>query len=294
MVQLSILFTTTLAFYILQYSNPLPRCTPSLDPKCLPLPGSKQSSDSSKMSRIVRMVNLEWPKEIASPYHVLHAEHESQYSPSHHHPNPSTAHDIYRLKCDRQRPCSSCVKRGDGTPCTYAGALKDNRNRHVESKGSEAQLRLQKLEEMVTSLMQNTNDRSGHGANLLSNIAMTPPEMIDPSLKASPHSSSNEVPDTFLTSKGHLDDNDSGSRYLGATNWTTVLQNVGHDRFPKFQLLLICFSTDSRNSRCPWYRRRRGTSTKHLTNWTRHLGRSISLGAFFCTLQFAATASNCG
>lgn len=118
------------------------------------------------------------------------------------------------------------MKRGDGTPCTYAGPPKDARNRHVESKGSEAQVRLQKLEEMVTSLMQHTKDQNEHRGNLLADLAMTPPEIIDLSLKPSPHNSSNEVPRTSSTTTGHLDDNDSGTRYLGATNWTTVLQNV--------------------------------------------------------------------
>lgn len=80
---------------------------------------------------------------------------------------------------------------------------------------------------MVTSLMQNNKDQNEHRGNLLSDLALTQPEMmIDPSLKASPHSSSNETLDTSSTSKGHLDGNDSGTRYLGATNWTTVLQNV--------------------------------------------------------------------
>ncbi|CAG8954361.1 hypothetical protein HYFRA_00005986 [Hymenoscyphus fraxineus] len=129
-----------------------------------------------------------------------------------------------KLKCDRQRPCSSCVKRGDGIPCTYAGPIKDARSRNVESRGSEVQLRLQKLEEMVTGLMHKTKEQN-EPRNFLSDLAITPPEMIDPSLKTFT-GSVNEAGVAAPTEHSQLCDNDSGTRYLGATNWTTVLQNI--------------------------------------------------------------------
>lgn len=55
-----------------------------------------------------------------------------------------------KLKCDKGRPCSCCVRTDGGSSCSYSMVTKD---RH-ESRNS-AQERLQRLESMVAQLLQN-------------------------------------------------------------------------------------------------------------------------------------------
>src|SRR6266536_544995 len=62
-----------------------------------------------------------------------------------------------RSKCDRQSPCTACSKRGDIASCNYSNGGSSG---HEGLRATEAQLRLQKLEEMVKGLMQTNQERS--------------------------------------------------------------------------------------------------------------------------------------
>jgi hypothetical protein len=71
------------------------------------------------------------------------------------------AHCVYRSKCDRQVPCISCSKRRDAASCKYSNGGRNGPNRRDGgSRASEAHLRLQKLEEMVTCLMKTAEEGS--------------------------------------------------------------------------------------------------------------------------------------
>lgn len=133
------------------------------------------------------------------------------------------AHYPYRLKCDRQHPCTGCSKRGDAVSCNYSNASRDEHNaprRTGGPKDSEAQLRLQKLEKMVTSLMQTTRNGSENGANEASAGCRT----FDQSLnRLSIH---NSAQSSETAPGGHLSINDSETNYLGATHWEAILENV--------------------------------------------------------------------
>ena len=60
-----------------------------------------------------------------------------------------------KLKCDRESPCSSCVRRRDPTSCSYEVSI--DRHRHTQ-----AQARLEHLEHLVGSLMgQRSNSTVG-------------------------------------------------------------------------------------------------------------------------------------
>ena len=131
------------------------------------------------------------------------------------------AHCLCRLKCDRQVPCTSCSMRGNAASCNYSNGAPHGRGTGSGgSRATEAQLRLQKLEEIVTSLMQTSKD--GYQS---SSKPATYNSTVDRRLKdLSIHSS----PQTFETcSGGRLDINGTETNYLGATHWTTILENVG-------------------------------------------------------------------
>lgn len=72
-----------------------------------------------------------------------------------------------KLKCDRNVPCSTCVKRGESANCSYGpgigvgGITKPSGSEKVELKKAEAQARLRKLEELVQNLIQNGGPHGG-------------------------------------------------------------------------------------------------------------------------------------
>jgi hypothetical protein len=61
-----------------------------------------------------------------------------------------------KLNCDRQRPCGSCAIRGDGASCEFIARGNLGMRRHEEKSRSEAQARLQRLEQMVHGLIQSS------------------------------------------------------------------------------------------------------------------------------------------
>ena len=111
----------------------------------------------------------------------------------------------------------SCSKRGDGTSCTYSTGGANGVDRlGEESRDSEAQLRLQKLEEMVTSLMRTTKEDSEARHNKMS-ISVANADQHFKNLSAT---ASNLSPETQLNT------NVSGRTYVSATHWTAILENV--------------------------------------------------------------------
>jgi hypothetical protein len=119
------------------------------------------------------------------------------------------------------------VKRGqqDAAACVYSVG-KPNRKRTAhdldpkESSNAEAQLRLQKIEDMVNDLLH----KSQQGPNESNNF---PPEK---SLNLQSTDSSTCGPGNHATissaGQGHFDIDSSGTRYFGATSWTAVLESV--------------------------------------------------------------------
>ncbi|KAL1296883.1 hypothetical protein AAFC00_004498 [Neodothiora populina] len=116
-----------------------------------------------------------------------------------------------KLKCDRQLPCTGCAKRGDSDSCIYANDnTSDRSHRDGTPRTSEAQFRLQRLESIVTSLMQMPSD-SGRPQNEC-NAEEAGMECVN-------------MPQV-ISSGGHLDMRGSESNYFGNTHWTTILENI--------------------------------------------------------------------
>lgn len=135
-----------------------------------------------------------------------------------------TAYCLRRLKCDRQVPCSSCSKRGGPDECTYSNTGRNGRgkrDRTGESKNAEAHLRLQKLEEMVTGLMQSNGGSDSNSENASSNSGA-----VDQNLEDLIRETSLNPAKTCSGARGRLDINGSETRYHGATHWTAILENV--------------------------------------------------------------------
>lgn len=108
-------------------------------------------------------------------------------------------------------PCGSCAKKGHAASCSYG-----HERRNDGTKPSEAHLRLQKLEEMVTRFMQNTDSDKA---------AVTEP--CNPSVEQSSCSTVVTGTSTLSTDVGGGSDYEGAAKsYHGATHWATVLENV--------------------------------------------------------------------
>jgi hypothetical protein len=60
-----------------------------------------------------------------------------------------------KLRCDRASPCTNCVRRGDTDSCTYQAPQLKKKNFTFTRSPDEVQDRIDKLENLVLSLMTN-------------------------------------------------------------------------------------------------------------------------------------------
>ena len=131
----------------------------------------------------------------------------------------------HRLKRDRQSPSTACSKGGDIASCNYSNGGPSGRE---GPRTAEAQLRQQKLEEMVTGLMQKNKERSENLSDKTSPPGMT----VDGRMETLSVHSSPLCCET--SSGGHLDINGSEANYVGATHWATILENVSIPSMRRF------------------------------------------------------------
>ncbi|KAG9236062.1 fungal-specific transcription factor domain-containing protein [Amylocarpus encephaloides] len=128
-----------------------------------------------------------------------------------------------KLKCDRQHPCSTCTRRGesDAAACTYSNTTSRSTNRYHTGapRSSEAHLRLQRLEEMVTNLIQNSKDNSSLGSIPSPGRASTGPS-------SGPLNETQELIEEPEKRLGRLDVHGSESMFIGPTHWTALLDNI--------------------------------------------------------------------
>ncbi|KAG9574445.1 hypothetical protein KCU77_g3384, partial [Aureobasidium melanogenum] len=114
-----------------------------------------------------------------------------------------------KLKCDRQQPCSTCVKRGGSSTCLYTSAStnKDSKPRSLNNDAAAA-ARLQKLEEMVNGLM--------HAAPMSTFVTTPPSSTTSPDAPAY----------SELSAGGHLSQQGSQVNYIGGTHWASILESI--------------------------------------------------------------------
>ena len=151
------------------------------------------------------------------------------------------------MKCDRQQPCERCVKSGEANFCEYAprAARKprsepkshhvDVRQKHEHLSRPALQLRLQKLEDMVSGLVHTSQHHENplesppsseqrNDAETLSDLGSTPsaPGPSGASTTAGPPGRPGQ-PGRLTTATQIAD-----SSYVGASHWASVLESI-HD-----------------------------------------------------------------
>jgi hypothetical protein len=135
-----------------------------------------------------------------------------------------------KLKCDREKPCSQCVKTGRASLCTFPAPA--TRKKPAVSM----QNRLKHLESLVKGVMTSRAPNGPH--DFASNSQIISPAAA-PQLKNSP-----EIHGTFVEAPIYTKDgvsNPSGQvvlgpneiTYVGATHWAAMLDDV------RFYMLLL-------------------------------------------------------
>ncbi|CAD0109657.1 unnamed protein product [Aureobasidium uvarum] len=115
-----------------------------------------------------------------------------------------------KLKCDRQRPCSSCIKRGESSTCEYTSVAVKQKPKPRSVNSDAAASRLQRLEDMVNGLM--------HTAPM-SNFVVTPPSSsISPQIDTPAYSE--------VSAGGHLSQQGTQVNYIGGTHWASILESI--------------------------------------------------------------------
>jgi hypothetical protein len=107
-----------------------------------------------------------------------------------------------KLKCSRQQPCETCVKRNDESSCIYAKATTKSDHKS-ESSRAKAQDRLRQLEDLVMQMVDSDSTKD--------------PE---PSAQSPASADSEQAPDGVLTKSA------TSSNYVGGTHWSAILENI--------------------------------------------------------------------
>lgn len=109
-----------------------------------------------------------------------------------------------KLKCDRQRPCEACVRRGFRDRCYYEATKVVPRKKRRTAASHSAHARLRNLEVLVMQI-----------------------QATDPS-KATQISSvmSAGQPESHTPNEGHIIIQGNASSYVGSTYWSAILDNI--------------------------------------------------------------------
>ena len=126
-----------------------------------------------------------------------------------------------KLKCNRQKPCSSCEIRGEGSQCTYASRTLEEdqsapKRRRMTQKNDDLQQRLDNLERMI---VEAANGQNGHSHYPVSDTAS------DHMITRSPTSSSRKL-GLHGPVVGSMDARGPHAVYTGDTAFHGILQEV--------------------------------------------------------------------
>ena len=116
-----------------------------------------------------------------------------------------------KLKCDRRRPCETCVKRNENNNCIY-----DRDTRLSPDNGNGRRLepndRLSRIEELVREMMESETTSS--------------PRIESPVLTQTQSNGATPESGAESGTEGHLVQDSSQIGYAGSTHWSAILENI--------------------------------------------------------------------
>lgn len=138
-----------------------------------------------------------------------------------------------KLKCDRKKPCSQCVKKGRASTCSFPASV--THKRPVVT----IQNRLKHLESLVKVVM------TSRPSNTPNDSTLSPDFVPQLQNRTEDRGTYVEAPiytyDIVSNSSGQVVLGQNETTYIGATHWAAMLDDV---RFYMF-LLPLCSSTDT-------------------------------------------------
>lgn len=136
-----------------------------------------------------------------------------------------------KLKCDRENPCSQCIKKGRASLCIYPAPTKRKK------PAASMQNRLKHLESLVKGVM---TSQSPSQVNDISPQAIGPlpatkiaqhPNPAESATNFEPLSDSAHQNSGLSTSSGQVVVGPNESTYVGATHWAAILNDVNVQLF---------------------------------------------------------------
>ena len=143
----------------------------------------------------------------------------------------------FRLKCNRESPCSTCSKRGLASSCTYTANVRPSSDaglRQASRPPDSVQDRIQQLESLVVDLMQKTAPKDSFHEPQITPEAVSPTRSPDGPAKAT--STENTTDDTSSRfDYGSMKLSNSGASYVNSAHWAAVLDRIAElkDHFEK-------------------------------------------------------------
>jgi hypothetical protein len=93
---------------------------------------------------------------------------------------------LFRLKCNREKPCQNCIVRGEGTPnsCTYAEKAEGrNGKSNPRADAEDMRKRINRLESSILSMMSSDSREGPPLHNITSHVTNSPHiqgELLEP------------------------------------------------------------------------------------------------------------------
>ncbi|KAM0248801.1 hypothetical protein ACHAQJ_009312 [Trichoderma viride] len=152
-----------------------------------------------------------------------------------------------KLKCDRLHPCDNCAKRGQSESCQYNSPEPSSFSQsHQWSENADVRARLRHLEELVLSLRKQSASNLKDGAGTTETPIAGPNK---PGKQADPRglSENTSTQRDYADSPGRMLVNKLGTRYVDATHWQAMLNEITEvkEYVQKIQDATLDTATDS-------------------------------------------------
>lgn len=127
----------------------------------------------------------------------------------------------HRLRCDRQSPCSACVRRDKATECVYSSSeqeRKDAIDYRPHARGQGARDRVARLETLVTEMREKVE--SLHQPFV---------DTASPAKALNDHTPALDPADgRMIDEMGKLSLTDNHTVYTGSSHWISILEDVSY------------------------------------------------------------------
>lgn len=127
------------------------------------------------------------------------------------------------MRCDRQSPCSACLRRGKSAECIYSSSeqeRKDAVDYRPHAGSQQARQRVTRLEKLVTQMRDQMNAMEQNPRKASADTAPLKEHFEDAVLPLAPHDI--HVADSV----GKLSLTDDHAIYTGSTHWGTILEEA--------------------------------------------------------------------